>query len=86
MIERNIQGVNDFLLDQVEKIDSSELEIEKRVNLMTKLIAQVHKGVSLELAYKKMLIQAPDVTKNRDIVVPLGKTALVDKSKDKVAG
>lgn len=77
MIERNINGVVDFCIAKVEEIDGrDDMDIEKKSRMMLAFFKEVRGYMTANLAYKKLLITAPDVAKNAEIVLQVGTPKL----------
>ena len=75
-IKRDVNGIVDYCLDQVEEIDAREdLDIEKRVKYGLAYLKEVRGYVALNLGYKKLMMQAPEIAKNAGIVLPIGTSA-----------
>lgn len=73
MIEKNVNGIIDYCLQKVEEIDGkADLNVETQAKLGLAYLNMVHKFVGQNLAYKKLMIQAPDVAKNTALVLALG--------------
>ena len=76
-IKRDVDGVVDHVIDMIESVDDdSEMSLEKKVALTDKLLKHVWAGARTIIQHKQMVLKAPDVARNRDIVVPLGKAPL----------
>ena len=89
-IKRDVNGIVDYCLNQVEEIDGREdLDIEKRVKYGLAYLKEVRGYVALNLGYKKLMMQAPEIAKNNGIVLPIGtsapKAVLIDDTADKDA-
>ena len=77
-IKRDVNGIVDYLLTQVEAIDDrEEIDIEKRVKYGLAYLKEARGYVGLNLQYKKLLMQAPDIARNTGIVLPVGSNAPV---------
>lgn len=73
MIERNINGIVDYCISKVEELDQLEdVSIEKRAKLGLAYLKEARNYTLANLQHKKLLITAPDVAKNADIVLPIG--------------
>ena len=89
-IKRDVNGIVDYCLDQVEEIDGREdLDIEKRVKYGLAYLKEIRGYMTLNLSYKKLLMQAPEIAKNAGIVLPIGtvepKAVLTDDTAEKDA-
>lgn len=72
-IERNANGLVNFLIDQVEEVHANkELDIEKRTRLILGLLKQTRDFTLANLQFKKLYINSPDVAKNEAIVLSVG--------------
>ena len=84
-IERTVNGVVDFLISSVERIEErDDIDIEKKAKIELAFLRECRGFVAADLQYKNLLIKAPDVAKNRAIVLPLGtpKLASIDPTTD----
>jgi hypothetical protein len=71
-MDRDITGVTNFLFDQLEEVDKrSDMEFEKKLKNADVILRHIWKAANLNLAYKKMLLQAPDIAQNQDLVLKL---------------
>lgn len=72
-IKRDVNGIVDYCLDQVEEIDSrDDLDIDKKVKYGLAYMKEVRGFVGLGLQHKKLMMQAPEIAKNTGIVLPIG--------------
>ena len=72
-INRDINGVTDFLFDQLEELDNrKDIEFDKKLKNMDMVLKNIWKAAGMNLAYKQMMLRAPDIAKNRDVVLQLG--------------
>ncbi len=75
-IQRDINGIIDHLLDQVDEVSKHKgLELEKKIKMTDMALRNVWKFASINLQYKKMMLLAPDIAKDKDVVLTLGKSA-----------
>lgn len=72
-VERNIVGVTNYLFDQLEETERQEMEFTQKVATADLIIKNIWKGAALNLAYKRMMLQAPEIAKDQTIVLELGK-------------
>ncbi len=71
-MERDITGVTNFLFDQLEEVDKrTDMEFEKKIKNVDVLLRHIWKAANANLAYKKMLLQAPDIAQNQELVLKL---------------
>lgn len=74
-IERNVDGIVDYCIDKVEELDErDDLDIEKKVRYGLAYLKEARGYVGMNLAHKKLTMQAPEIAKNPAIVLPLGST------------
>lgn len=74
-IQRDINGIIDHLLDQVEEVDKrKDLELEKKIKMTDQILRNVWKGASLNIQHKQLMLRAPDIAQNKEVVLQLGKT------------
>ena len=72
-IERNVNGIVDYCLEKVEEIDAREdLDIDKKTKYGLAYLKELRGFASLNLGYKKLMLQAPELAKNSGIVLPIG--------------
>lgn len=82
-IKRNTDGMADFWIDQMEDISQrDDLDIEKKIKLAKSCSQEVREYVKANLAYKQLMMRAPDVAKNASIVLSIGSPE-VKKVEDK---
>jgi hypothetical protein len=75
-IPRNANGIIDYCIAKVEQIDErDDIDIEKKATLGLAYLKEARGFVGANLAYKKLMIQAPDVARNAGIVLPIGSAA-----------
>jgi hypothetical protein len=75
-INRDINGVTDFLFDQIEEVDGrKDMEFDKKLRAIDTLLKHVWKAAGANLAYKQMMLRAPDMAQNREVVLQLGNAA-----------
>ena len=74
-IQRDINGIIDHLLYQVEEVDKrKDLELEKKIKMTDQILRNVWKGASLNIQHKQLMLRAPDIAQNKEVVLQLGKT------------
>ena len=81
-IARTVQGLCEFSMGKIEElegVDKRDMDIATKTRLQKQLIDNIYKGLGMELSFKKLLIQAPDVARNRDIQIALG----IEKPKER---
>lgn len=84
-ITRTTDGIADYCLSQVETLDArDDLDIEKKAKLGLAYLKEAREATKMNLAYKQLMMKAPDVAKNPSIVLTLGTPAL--KAVEKTAG
>ena len=72
-IKRDANGVMDFLFDTLEKIDQREdVELKEKVKMFDVMLKNVWHAGRLNMAYKSLLLRAPDIAKNKELVLELG--------------
>lgn len=72
-MQRDINGIIDHLLDQVEQVDArSDIELEKKIKMTDQILRNVWKGASLNLQHKHLMLRAPDIAANKEAVLQLG--------------
>lgn len=77
-IDRNVNGIVDYCLSQVETIDArDDIDLEKKAKIGLAYLKEVRGFVTANLGYKKLLIQAPDIARNNGIILPVG-TQLIE--------
>jgi hypothetical protein len=70
---RDINGVTDFLFDKIEEVDArTDMEFDKKLRSMDMLLKNVWKAAGMNLAYKQMMLRAPDIAQNQSVVLQLG--------------
>lgn len=73
-MQRDINGIIDHLLDQVEEVDKrKDLELEKKIKMTDQILRNVWKGASLNIQHKQLMLRAPDIAQNKEVVLQLGK-------------
>lgn len=78
-IGRNVNGVVDFLLTKVESLEErDDIDIEKKAKIELAFLRECRGYIAADLQYKNLLIKAPDVARNRKIVMPLGTPNLIE--------
>ena len=74
-MNRDINGIIDHLLDQVEEVDKrTDIELEKKIKMTDQILRNVWKGASLNLQHKHLMLRAPDIAQNKDVTLQLGNT------------
>ena len=72
-IKRTTDGIADYCLSQVEAIDArDDLHVEKKAKLGLAYLKEAREATKMNLAYKQLMMKAPDVAKNAAIVLHLG--------------
>jgi len=72
-IKRTTDGIADYCLSQVESIDDrDDLDVEKKAKLGLAYLKEAREATKMNLAYKQLMMKAPDVAKNAGIVLHLG--------------
>jgi len=72
-ISRDSTGLVDLCFTMLDRVHNDEaIELRDKVKLTSTLIKDVREVVRLELEHKKMLLRAPDLTRNREIALKLG--------------
>ena len=72
-IARNINGIVDFCITQVEELaDTDDISLDKKAKIALGYLREARSYALLNLQHKKLLISAPDVAKNTDIVLSIG--------------
>jgi len=81
-IRRDANGVIDFLFDKIEEVDGREdVDFEKKIKLLDTMLKHVWNAGRLNMAYKALMLRAPDIAKNKKWVLELGDTPK-DKTDD----
>jgi len=76
-IERSVDGVVDYCIDKVEQIDErDDLDIEKKNRQVQGFLKEARAWATMNVGFKKLMIQAPDIAKNRAIMMPIGSPQL----------
>jgi len=74
-MKRTVNGVVDHLCDMMEQVNEDEdMSLEKKIALTTQTSKEVRGYMSMGLAFKKLMIQAPDVAR-ADVNMTLGSGA-----------
>jgi hypothetical protein len=72
-IERSVDGVVDYCIDKVEQIDErDDLDIEKKNRQVQGFLKEARAWATMNVGFKKLMIQAPDIANNRAIMMPIG--------------
>ena len=72
-IKRDLDGIVDFCMEQVEKIDQrDDLDIEKRLKYQLSLLREVRGFAGMNLQFKRLVQQAPEIATNPNIVLQIG--------------
>lgn len=75
-IERNVNGLADYWLDQIEAIDSQgDMDIEKKIKLAKAASQEIREMMRLNLTYKNLVLKAPDLARNPAVTMSLGTPA-----------
>ena len=65
-IERTSQGLIDATFTMLDKVHNDEcLEFKDKLKMHSSLLKDIRDVVKLELEHKRMLLRAPDITRNR---------------------
>ena len=74
-IKRDVNGIVDYMLDKVEEVDArGDIDIEKQMKYEIALLKEIRQYVRVGLYHRKLLMMAPDVARDTDIVLPVGST------------
>lgn len=74
-INRDVNGVVDFLFDKLEETDRrDDVEFKEKIKMVDILLRNVWKGARMNLDYKALMMRAPDIAQNERVVLQLGKT------------
>lgn len=72
-IARDVNGLADYWVGMIESVDErDDIDIEKKINLAKKASQEVREMLKLNMAYKSLMLKAPDLAKNEKIVLPVG--------------
>ena len=74
-IERTTQGYAGFFLDKMEEVDGSDINIEKKVKLFGALGKEVRGAMSLDIQFRKLLMQSPEVARDKKATMAIGAGA-----------
>lgn len=77
-IQRDANGVMDFLFDKLEEVDTrDDVEFEKKIKMFDTMLKHVWNAGRLNLQYKNLMMRAPDIAKNEGLVLQLGTSPKV---------
>jgi hypothetical protein len=86
-IVRTTDGLQDFFFEQMETISArADIEHEKKVKLYDTLARHIWNGARLNLQYKQLMMKAPDIAKNRAVVLDLGLKPQIASDKTGTGG
>ena len=73
-INRDVNGVVDFLFDKLEEVDSrDDVEFEKKIKMFDTMLKNIWTGARLNMQFKALMMRAPDIAQNKNMVLQLGK-------------
>lgn len=73
-IEHSITGVQDFCIAKLEEYDAdNDLKPEMKLKAIGTMLQHLRGFAQLDLQHRNLLIKAPQVARDRELVVPLGK-------------
>ena len=76
-IVRSTDGVADFCISQADDIkDREDLDIDKKTKHVLAYLSMAMQYTKLNLENKKLLLKAPEIAKNRALVLQLGPPQL----------
>jgi len=66
-MDRSIDGLINYHFDNLEELEKVEgMSFETKARLADRMIRTIWGGAQVNLAYKKMLVRAPDIAKSKD--------------------
>lgn len=78
-ISRNSDGVVEFCMREAEEIkDREDLDIDKRMKHTMACLNMALQWCKLNLENKKLVMKAPEIAKNRALVLQLGPPQLAE--------
>lgn len=82
-IARNTDGVVEFCIDQAEEIkDREDLDIDKKTKHTLAYLNMAMQYCKLNLANKQLMLKAPEIAKNRALVLQLGPVKVEEIKSD----
>jgi hypothetical protein len=61
------------MFDKLEEIDAREdLEFKDKIKLFDQILKNIWQAGRANMEYKKLMLRAPDIAQNRDLVLELG--------------
>ena len=83
-IERNANGVMDFLFEKLEEVDQrDDMDIEKKIKSFDTMLKHVWNAGRMNLQYKSLMMKAPDIARNEGMVLQLGTNLPAIEKKEK---
>jgi len=71
-IERSVNGIADYWLDQMDALDGEGLPLDQKIKLAKAASQEIREMMKLNLNFKNLMLKAPDLAGNQKITMSLG--------------